>query len=193
MSSLCCVRSLVRAMSVVMTIAVLTAFCMCLSSAAFADPQPCNGSLPPGGSATTDLLVNGTCNVVGASGKVGVYVFRNVNIVGPGSLTFADTRIDFHAESIIVENGGKLAAGTIMHPIGMNPPIMGEVRARLRIYLWGASTDPGATCQTDAQCGVPSTLWTSNTTFDDAHGANAEQYGLYQGQQDRSQVQVARR
>src|SRR5664280_2773881 len=118
MSSLCCVRSLVRAMSVVMTIAVLTAFCMCSSSAAFADPQPCNGSLLPGGSATTDLLVNGTCNVVGASGKVGVYVFHNVNIVAPGSLTFADTRIDFHAESIIVESGGKLAAGTVLHPIG---------------------------------------------------------------------------
>ena len=157
MSSLCCVRSLVRAMSVVMTITVLTAFCMCSSSAAFADPQPCSGSLPPGGSATTDLLVNGPCTVDGTPGSVAVYVFHNVNIVAPGSLTFADTRIDFHAESIIVESGGKLAAGTIMHPIGMNPPIMGEVGARLRIYLWGASTDAGALCY-GAQCGVPSKL-----------------------------------
>ena len=164
MSSLCCVRSLVRAMSVVMTITVLTAFCMCSSSAAFADPQPCSGSLPPGGSATTDLLVNGPCTVDGTPGSVAVYVFHNVNIVAPGSLTFADTRIDFHAESIIVESGGKLAAGTIMHPIGMNPPIMGEVGARLRIYLWGASTDAGALCY-GAQCGVPSKLWTSNTTL----------------------------
>ena len=164
MSSLCCVRSLVRAMSVVMTIAVLTAFCMCSSSAAFADPQPCNGSLLPGGSATTDLLVNGPCTVDGTPGSVAVYVFHNVNIVAPGSLTFADTRIDFHAESIIVESGGKLAAGTVLHPIGMNPPIMGEVGARLRIYLWGASTNAGALCY-GAQCGVPSKLWTSNTTL----------------------------
>src|ERR1017187_1362510 len=99
MSSLCCVRSLVRAMSVVMTITVLTAFCMCSSIAAFADPQPCNGSLLPGGSPATDLLVNGTCTVVGLPGAVGVYVFHAVNIIAGGSLMFDDTRIDFHPES----------------------------------------------------------------------------------------------
>jgi hypothetical protein len=152
-------------MSTVVTITLLTVFCLCLSSAAFADPQPCSGSLPPGGSSTTDLLVNGPCVVVGTPGAIGVYVFRNVNIVGPsGSLTFEDTRIDFHAENIIVESGGTLSAGTVMHPIGMNPPIMGEVGARVRIYLWGPSSDPGATCN-QPLCGVPATLWSSNTTL----------------------------
>ena len=148
-----------------MTITLLTALCLCLSSAAFADPQTCSGQLPTGGSATTDLVVNGPCTVDGTPGAVAVYTFHNVNIIAPGWLTFADTRIDFHAESIIVENGGKLAAGTVLHPIGMNPPIAGEVGARVRIYLWGASTDPGALCHTDAQCGVPTALWKSNTTL----------------------------
>ena len=160
-----CIRQIVRAMSLVMTIALLTAFSVCLSSAAFAAPLPCSGSLPPGGSSTTDLLVNGPCTVDGTPGSVAVYVFRNVNIVGPGSLTFEDTRIDFHAENIIVENGGTLAAGTVMHPIGMNPPIMGEVGARLRIYLWGPAINPGATCAMDSMCGVDSKLWTSNPTL----------------------------
>ncbi len=167
MSSRHDVRQVVRVMSIVMAMAVLTAFCVFSSNDAFA--VTCNGSLPPGGSSTTDLLVNGPCTVDGTPGSVAVYVFRNVNIVSTptakGSLTFADTRIDFHAESIVVENGGTLAAGTIMHPIGMNPPMVGEIGARVRIYLWGANADPGVTCQTDAMCGVPSKLWTSNTTL----------------------------
>ena len=166
MRPLSCVRPIIRTMSTVVTIALVTAFCLCLSTAAFADPQPCSGTLLPGGSTTTDLLVNGPCTVVGTSGAIGVYVFRNVNIVGPsGSLTFEDTRIDFHAESIIVESGGTLSAGTVMHPIGMNPPIMGEVGARVRIYLWGPSTDDGAICAMDSMCGVDSKLWTSNPTL----------------------------
>ena len=121
MSSFGSARLIVRTISIVMTIAVLTAFCVCSSNVAFA--ATCSGSLLPGGSATTDLLVNSPCTVVGLSGSIGVYVFHNVNIVAGGSLTFEDTRIDFHAENIIVENGGTLSAGTVMHPIGMNPPI----------------------------------------------------------------------
>ena len=185
MYSLHCVRRIVRAMSVAMAIAVLTALVVSSSNMAFAQitTQPCpykgKTSLPPGGSATTDLLVNGPCTVDGTPDSVAVYVFRNVNIVAPGSLTFADTRIDFHAESIIVENGGTLAAGTVMHPIGMNPPIMGEVGARLRIYLWGPSTDPGATAQRMPCAAFPASLWTLEHHVDDAHGANAEEYGLH--------------
>ena len=125
--------------------------------------------LLPGGSATTDLLIDTPCTVVGMSGGVGVYVFRNVNITAPnGSLTFEDTRIDFHAENIIIENGGTLQAGTVLHPIGMNPPIQGETGARLRIYLWGKHDHPGALCVQDA-CGVPNdpmnSLWSSNITL----------------------------
>ena len=116
MSSFCRVRQILRTMSIVMTIAAAATFCHVASNVAFA--ATCSGSLLPGGSATTDLLVNSPCTVVGLPGSIGVYVFHNVNIVAGGSLTFDDTRIDFHAESIIVESGGTLSAGTVMHPIG---------------------------------------------------------------------------
>ena len=156
--------SLSGAMSLAMTIAVLTAFCLC--SANLSSAATCSGQLSPGGSKTTDLLVNGTCTVIGRDRGVGVYVFRNVNIIAGGTLSFEDTRIDFHAENIIVENGGTLRAGRVDHPIGQNPPIPGEVGARVRIYLWGPQNDPngGALCN-QTNCGVPSGLWGSNTTL----------------------------
>ena len=151
-----------RAMTLAMTIAALTAFCLCSSNVSSA--TECSGQLSPGGSVTTDLLVNGTCTVVGDPRRVGVYIFHNVNIIAGGTLSFEDTRIDFHAESIIVENGGTIKAGTVDHPIGRNPPIAGEVGARVRIYLWGPSGDSGAVCKQD-NCGVPSGLWSVNTTL----------------------------
>jgi hypothetical protein len=127
------------------------------------DQVSCNGTAPPG-SPTTDLLVNGPCTVQGGNGVVAEYVFHNVNIVASGNLSFDDARIDFHAESIIVENGGKLTAGTVMQPIGTNPGIQGETGARVRIYLWGPASDTGAACASQF-CGVPADLWGSNTTL----------------------------
>src|SRR5580704_6399077 len=128
-----------RAFFVAVSLTFFTSFLIGSSEAAFA--QCPNGQLLPGGSATTDLLINTPCTVVGLAGGVGVYVYHNVNIVDQGTLTFEDTRIDFHAESIIVESGGKLIAGSVMHPIGMNPAIEEEVGARVRFYLWGPSAD----------------------------------------------------
>jgi hypothetical protein len=151
----------------VIGIACLAAL-LCSSVSAFAEGCPTGGELLPGGSTSTDLVINTTCRVVGLSGGVGVYVFHNVNIIAGGSLEFEDTRIDFHAESIIVESGGKLVAGTVSHPIGTNPPLNGEIGARLRIYLWGKAADPGAECNQEV-CGVPHAegqdLWGSNTTL----------------------------
>src|ERR1700691_2718889 len=73
------------------------------------------------GSETTDLEVTGPCEV-----KAGTYTFHQVNIyqkadaaVG-GSLNFDDdpNGITFSAESILVENGGSLVAGSAATPIG---------------------------------------------------------------------------
>ena len=159
-----------RAMSLAMTIAILIIFCVCSANVSFAEvtyttqPCPASGRLLPGGSATTDLLISTPCTVVGATRAIGVYVFHNVNIIAGGTLSFEDTRIDFHAESIIVESGGTLKAGTVDHPIGKNPPIPNEFGARVRIYLWGPSSDPGALCNQD-NCGVPAALLTKNTTL----------------------------
>lgn len=160
-----CFRHVGCSLSVFMTIAALIAFCVSSSKFAFSVETCASGVLLPGGSASTDLKIDKKCRVVGSPAKVGVYVFQNVNIVGPvGELTFEDTRIDFHAENIIVENGGKLVAGSILRPIGTNPPISGETGARLRIYLWGKQSDPGAACA-GPRCGVPLDLWTSNDTL----------------------------
>ena len=160
--------SVPRAVGLAMTIAVVIAFCLCSAKAALAITYTqvgCpSGSLLPGGSATTDLKIDNACTVTGDARRVGVYVYHNVNIVAGGTLSFEDTRIDFHAESIIVENGGTIKAGTVEHPIGRNPGIANEMGARVRIYLWGASGDPGALCEQE-NCGVPSGLWSQNTTL----------------------------
>jgi hypothetical protein len=116
-------------------------------------------SLSPGsGSATTDLNVIGPCEV-----KAGTYTFRNVNIYSSGgsngSLNFDDAKIDFFAENIVIENNGSLIAGSPSAPIGTNGGVV-------TIHLWGAQTDAGVTCKTDAHCGVPSSppndIWDSN-------------------------------
>ncbi|HZP44207.1 MAG TPA: G8 domain-containing protein [Candidatus Binataceae bacterium] len=109
------------------------------------------------GNATTDLEVTGPCEV-----KAGTYTFHNINIFSPtgapngGSLTFDDAKIDLFAESIVVEAGGALIAGSPSAPIGTNGGVV-------TIHLWGRSSDPGVTCKTNSQCGVPNTIWSSNT------------------------------
>ena len=57
--------------------------------------------LPAGDHHDTDLEIKGIACVV----PKGTYAYRNVNIWGGGSLTFEDAAIDFHAHSILVENG----------------------------------------------------------------------------------------
>ena len=162
-----------RAMYLAIAIVALATFCLSTANISFATdyrtiPCPANGILPPGGDVNTNLLISTHCTVSGEQRRIGVYVFHNVNIIAGGWLEFDDTRIDFHAESIIVENGGKLSAGRVDHLIGQNPPIAGEVGARVRIYLWGPASDPdgGVLCN-QANCGVPAPLWTSNLTLAD--------------------------
>jgi hypothetical protein len=118
----------------------------------------CDGVLLPPGGSTIDLEVTGNCVV-----DAGTYIYRNVNIykrpgaTNGGTLTFADADIDFFAESIVIENEGKLIAGSSTTPIGTNGVVT--------IHLWGKPDDPGATCKTDDQCGVPLTTWDSNAAL----------------------------
>jgi G8 domain len=106
--------------------------------------------LPTGDHRDVDLEIDGVTCIVGA----GVYVYRNVNIWGGGTLQFEDAKIDFHARSILVENGGTLEAG-VVDPIE-NP---------VSIWLYGrqsAPTTESITCKSSATCGVPEALWASN-------------------------------
>jgi hypothetical protein len=135
-----------------------------LCGRALADTLPCDDSknehLQPG-SATTDLQVTGPCEV-----KAGTYTYRNVNVynltnnpANGGSLNFDDALTDFFAESIVVEDQGSIIAGSAAAPIGTNGGLV-------TIHLWGAPSDPGVLCKTNAQCGVPNgsnnNIWGSN-------------------------------
>lgn len=122
----------------------------------------------PAGDAATDLLVTGPCEV-----KAGTYTFHNVNVVKTagadctqqpancGSLSFDDdsSGIEFFAESILIENGGSLIAGSPAAPIGTN--CSGGACGQVTIHLWGAASDPGILCKSDAKnrCGVDDTIW----------------------------------
>src|SRR5271170_341681 len=83
---------------------------MLFSGRAMAEPMPtatptpipfCNDTvgqhLPTPGSADTDLLVTGPCEVKGGATAetAGSYTFHNVNILGGGSLSFDDAQINF--------------------------------------------------------------------------------------------------
>ncbi|HZD32082.1 MAG TPA: hypothetical protein VE779_10530 [Candidatus Angelobacter sp.] len=123
----------------------------------------------------TDLLVEGVCNLNGtpdANNRL-LYVFHNVNVVNGGKLVFHDGYdTDFYAESILIENGGKLVA--VSTQLGFLPQVRQGVAAlpyqkRLTFHLWGAPGDDGIECQSTAvngaPCGIPSTLWTANTSM----------------------------
>jgi cell migration-inducing and hyaluronan-binding protein len=153
-----------------------------LAGSAYSATVTCTTGAIPNGNSTTDLVVTGPCTVA-----AGTYTFHNVNIYAAdpttctanpsscGSLTFADdpTGVDFYAESIIVENGGSLIAGSSSNPIGTN--CSGGKCGRVTIHLWGAQNDPlecdptsnpmcdPATCKESTHCGIPDTLWMSNT------------------------------
>lgn len=106
------------------------------------------------GDGTRDLLVTGQCNV-----GEGTFLWRNVNIVEGGTLTFADKPIEFNVAAIVVENGGALVAGSPSAPIGTSPG------GKLTIRLWGKDQGSvggkGVRCVTH-RCGVPEAEWTSN-------------------------------
>lgn len=136
--------------------------CLAVCPATWATTTTCTtGQLPPGNGG--DLVVNtGTCMVV-----QGTYRYHNVNIYGGGTLQFADAKIDFWAESILVENRGSLIAGTTAAPIGTAGGV-------LTIHLYGqdqGTSSPGGqgiacatpTNQAVGPCGIPMPIWTSNT------------------------------
>jgi hypothetical protein len=141
---------------------------------AFSATVTCTGGAVVSGDASTDLAVTGPCTVA-----AGTYTFHNVNIYATdpaacaldstkcGSLTFADdpAGIDFYAESIIVENGGGLIAGSATTPIGTNCSL-GKC-GRVTIHLWGAAADQGAICKSSTHCGIPDSsptnIWGTNT------------------------------
>lgn len=119
-------------------------------------PETCSTGVLPAGNADTDLEVNGNTCVVDGTAANGTYVYRNVNIWGGGKLNFADAKIDFHAHSILVENGGTLQAGA-------SAPVVGPIT----IWLYGDPDDGIApiTCKSSPTCGVPPDIWTSNTSM----------------------------
>ena len=117
------------------------------------------GTLAPPSQPGSDLLVNVACQV-----GAGTYQFGNVNVVAGGSLIFADATIDFWARSILVENDGSLIAGSPTAPIGTRGGVV-------TIHLYGPEQRPGTgkgdggqgiVCLTDAQCGIPASVWNSN-------------------------------
>lgn len=116
-------------------------------------PERCSGGILPAGNTDTDLEIVGTTCLVDGSVANGTYVYRNVNIWGGGSLSFADAKIDFHAHSILVENLGTLQAGA-------SAPAVGPIT----IWLYGDEHDniPSITCKSSPTCGVPEAIWNSN-------------------------------
>jgi hypothetical protein len=125
-----------------------------------AEIEMCNesGNILPAGNpdGPKDLWIFAGITCV-ADGSVpgGNYVYRNVNIWGNGSLTFKDTKINFHAHSILVENGGTLQAG-------FDTPLTGP----LSIFLYGPKDGsvPWIACEDadDIPCGIPQAIWNSN-------------------------------
>lgn len=78
-----------------------------------------------------DLRVTGLCSVT-----KGKYNYGNVNILSGGELTFADDNIEFWTKGIVIENNGKMIAGSEAKPIV----------STITIKLYGADqgTSPGA-------------------------------------------------
>jgi hypothetical protein len=109
------------------------------------------GALAPGSG--EDLEVTAMCTV-----GAGTYQYHNVNVYNGGTLAFADAKIDFWAESILIENQSSLIAGSPTQPIGSQGGL-------LTIHLYGAdqgTNGSGIECKTDLHCGVDPSLWNSN-------------------------------
>lgn len=127
-------------------------------------PDGCTSGRLQAPATAQSVSINGECKVA-----QGVYKFRDVHVLDKGVLRFEDAKIDFWAANILVENGGKIIAGTPEAPIG-------TLGGELTFHLWGPNqngNDPslkalGVICQSDAagHCGVPEAIWTSNASPD---------------------------
>ena len=96
-------------------------------------PDGCTALPPNGGSvsgAPMDLIVD-SCLIVSS----GQYVYHYVNVLDGGTLYFKDDggRIDFRAASVLVQQGGRVKAGSWCCPYG-------SYGGKLDVGLWG--TDP---------------------------------------------------
>jgi cell migration-inducing and hyaluronan-binding protein len=114
-----------------------------------------------------DLLVTGTCTIQ----KVADYYYGDVRIIQGGKLVFTepagtDTKVDFWARNILVENGGALLAGD-------SRPYGAQGNGTLTILLYGpnqSAGDPaanpgqGVLCHSDGPtpCGIPNEVWSDN-------------------------------
>lgn len=137
-----------------------------------ATPATCSsGFLRSAGTANSppDLLVDGECHVKPDQ----TYFFGDVNILDKGRLVFDEldqvvkpTTTHFWAQSMLVENGGTVVAGSSRQPYG----IYGGV---LTIHLYGADRNTagspalGALCRTvenseTGPCGIPASVWSDN-------------------------------
>lgn len=107
------------------------------------------------------LAITSKCPVP-ASAKP--YRYNVVNILDGGELIFDDANgtIDFWAQAIIVEKGGKLTIGTPEKPIGTASP-----KNVVTIHLYGspqASGGKGVLCASNPAetCGASADVWYSN-------------------------------
>jgi hypothetical protein len=129
-----------------------------------------SGFLPGAGvvNSPPDLLVNGECHVKPDQ----TYYFENVNVLDKGRLVFDEldktikpTATHFWAQSMMIENGGTIAAGSARQPYGT----YGSV---LTIHLYGADRNAsgpalGALFRTaqnadTGPCGIPKSAWSDN-------------------------------
>jgi len=117
-----------------------------------------NDTMGPGNADTDLLVIGGTCSV-----NAGTYMYSSINVINGGVLQLNDAKIDLWARNIIVEKTGTVRAGSVAND-GTITPIAGPVT----IHLYGPNQGPkgvGASCKTDARCGVPGPIWTSNNTM----------------------------
>jgi len=151
-------------LSLFLSIAILLSGFLMLPNGAMAqDTDTCaEGTLNPNpdSDGSDDLLITAPCNVT-----AGEHMYRNINILDNGELNFIDEGAEtkFWTKSILVENGGKLIAGT-----NSAAGAFGANGGKLTIYLYGSKTDAGIACRSPQRtsgipCGVDSTIWTSNT------------------------------
>ncbi|MCG6534546.1 MAG: hypothetical protein L7F78_07610, partial [Syntrophales bacterium LBB04] len=120
-------------------------------------PSPGSGCGPDGSllaGTGGNVTITQPCNVA-----AGTYNYGFVNVLGGGSLTFADATIDFWAKSILVENKGSLIVGSFAQPIGNASP-----NNVVTFHLYGDDNQTaGITCVTQ-NCGVAANNWTSSPT-----------------------------
>ncbi|WP_245269988.1 G8 domain-containing protein [Nitrobacter hamburgensis] len=134
-------------------------------------PVTCSsGFLPAAGSASSppDLLVTGECHVKPDQ----TYYFENVNVLDKGRLVFDEldktikpTATHFWVQSMVIENGGTVVAGSWREPYGNYGGV-------LTIHLYGVDRNAngpalGALCRTaqnadTGPCGVPTSVWNDN-------------------------------